>query len=227
MGAEGDRHPCSSVDADPDACPSPCPAHQAISALPSSRRSGQLSMAALLRHGMTPSPTRNCFPAKAARAGEGLSRSEPGGERQTHLPVAAGMLEDKALHPPLALLEELGAAVVPQGELLDHQVLRCAHLLAQVQPGHWGGRGRAQLQLRLLQRWGPPCPSARTACPLTGVPVMRLSHVPTPGAAPGTGASLVGGIVRELSQLQRLRQPLLLPSGPLQPLTHNCHPLGL
>lgn len=116
----------------------------------------------------TPRPTRNRFPAKAERAGEGLSRSELGNEPQTHLPVATGMLKDEALHPPLALLEEQGATVVRQGELLDHQVLRHAHLLAQVQPGHWGGEGRAQPQLRLLQCWGPPRPAQGHRIPSPG-----------------------------------------------------------
>lgn len=58
-------------------------------------------------------------------------RVEPG----THLPVTTGVLKDKALHPLLPLLEELGATVGTQGELLQHHVLRCAHLLAQVQLG--------------------------------------------------------------------------------------------
>lgn len=65
---------------------------------------------------------------------------EPGkGCAQTHLPGRTGILKDKTLHPLLALLEEPGAAVVWQGELLDHQVVCCAHLLPQVQLGLCGG----------------------------------------------------------------------------------------
>lgn len=143
--------PCSSVIAEPGAGPSPWPALQAISPLPSSQHSGQPSLAL--------SPAKNLFPAKAARAGEGLPIPEPGNEPRTHLPVASGMLKDEALHPPLPLLEELGAAVVPQGELLDHHILGRAYFLAQVELGCWGGRRRAQPQLRLLLCWAPLCPA--------------------------------------------------------------------
>lgn len=104
----------------------------------------------------------------------------------SHLLVAAGVLENEALHPPLALLEELGAAVGAQGELLQHHVLRRAHLLAQVQPGRWGhqGRGWHGCRVPLARFGGVPC-----APPLT--------HLPSPGSgfmmviarcrAPGAG----------------------------------------
>lgn len=89
------------------------------------------------------------------------------------------MLKDEALHPLLALLEEPGAAVVGQGELLDHQVVCCAHLLAQVQLGLWGGwEGTATAEDAAVL--GTP-KAAQTVYALAGVSVLWLGHLPTPG----------------------------------------------
>lgn len=95
------------------------------------------------------------------------------------------MLKDKALHPLLALLEEPGATVVRQGELLDHQVLCCAHLLPQVQLGLLGGwESTATAEDAVVLR-SPK--AAQTVYPLIEVSVLWLGHLPTPG----TGISSV------------------------------------
>lgn len=95
------------------------------------------------------------------------------------------MLKDKALHPLLALLEEPGATVVPQGELFDHQILCCAHLLPQIQVGLWGGwESTATAEDAAVLRTPKP---AQTVYPLLGVPVLWLGHLPMPG----TGISSV------------------------------------
>lgn len=89
------------------------------------------------------------------------------------------MLKDKALHPLLALLEEPGATVVWQGELLDHQVLCCAHLLPQVQLGLLGGWESTATAEDAVVLGSPK--AAQTVYPLTGVSVLWLSHLPTLG----------------------------------------------
>lgn len=73
VGAEGDRHPCSLADAEPDDCSSPFLAHQTISALPSSWWSGRLSMATLLRD---PQPHEESLPCKGC---ESQGRAVPPG----------------------------------------------------------------------------------------------------------------------------------------------------
>lgn len=111
---------------------------------------------------------------------------EPGeGCAQTHLPGGTGVLKDKTLHSLLALLEEPGAAVVWQGELLDHQVVCCAHLLPQVQLGLCGGwestaTAEDAAVLGTLK-------AAQTVCPLVGVSVLWLGHLPTPGTGISSG----------------------------------------